>query len=245
MATNITEGLAGMIPQVSGQQVLSWVTIGLILILSASILGYLAWYFLKRKKYSEYVVRILEEDSHGNIHESYDRAGIFLDKHTGFRLFFLEKAKKGLNPNKVPYISAKVMKGLIIKKPVLVKIVQLRKTGVSNYVFIHPTLDQEGAKFTQGEEDMNWGAQELEKIRRTFGKDNIWSKLAPYIMFIVTIMIIMIILISFFNKFGVLEQVSRDMLAISENQLRISDLLLNATRSPTVNPGMPIIVPGG
>ena len=249
MANNVTQGitggLTGMLPKVSGQQLLNWVMMGLVLIIALGIIGYVAWYFMKKKKYSEFIVRIVEEDSHGNIHETDDRAGIFLDKRTGFRLFFLEKAKKGLNPNKVPYITRKVMKGLLIKKPVIEKIVQLRRIGVSNYTFIHPKLDTEGLSFTQGEEDMNWGAQELEKIRRTFGKENIWSKLAPYIMFIVTIMIIMIILISLFNKFEILKEVSRSMLEITKQQQIITELLHNTTQSPAINQGMPIIVPGG
>lgn len=237
--------VTGMIPQVSGAQILSTILYGLIVILAVGMLAFLTWHLLHKNKYSEFYCRILEEDSSGNVHESYDRAGIFLDKSTGFRLFFLEKAKKGLNPNKVPYISAKVKKGLIFKKMVLIKIVTLRKIGVSNYVFVHPKLSAEGIQFTQGEEDMNWGAQELEKIRRTFGKESLWSKLAPYIMFIITIVVVMIILISLFNKFTLLKEVSDNMLKISENQERIAGIMLNTTTSPNMNPGMPIIVPGG
>ena len=91
---DITQGLSGMIPKVSVTQILNWVMIGLVVIIAVAIIGYTIWYLMKRKKYSEFIVRILEEDSHGNIHETGDRAGIFLDKHTGFKLFFLEKAGK-------------------------------------------------------------------------------------------------------------------------------------------------------
>lgn len=231
--------IQSMIPDVSGTQILDTVLWGLVIILIIGAIGLFLWYWYKKRKYKEYRIVIWEKDSTGNAHEYYDRGGIFIDKTTSHKLLFLEKMKKGLNPNNVPYVTSKDKKGR------LVKTVYLRRTGVSNYVFCHIKINDDGTLFTVGEEDVNWAAQDIEKIRRTFNKESWLTKYAPYIIFIVTIMIVMIILLALFNKMGVIEEASSNMLLVSEKQERITELMLNITESNALNPGRPIIIPGG
>jgi hypothetical protein len=218
------EGLGGMMPNISTTGILNglmWFLIGALIL---GTLGFITWYIVKKKKYNEFLVEILDKDSNGNVYKTYDRAGVFLDKKTGYRLLFLEKAKIGLNPNKIPYISHKTKKGK------LVKTVYLRRIGVNNYVFIDLKLG-ETIKFTIGEEDLNNAAQEMNKIRRTYDKKSWLDKLLAPMIFIVTIMIVMIIIISLFNKFGILETVSTNMLEVTEAQAEITALLLEITNS--------------
>jgi len=238
---DLTNGVQGLAPKVSATGILNGVLIFCAIVIALALIGwFLVWYF-KKRKYGEYKVVIWEKDSTGNTHEFYDRAGVFVDKQTGNKLLFLERLKKGLNPNKIPFVSSKDKKGR------LVKTVYLRKTGVSNYVFCHVKLDEKGIAFTVGEEDVNWAAQDIQRVRQSFLKEGWLQKFAPYIMFIVTILIVMIILISLFNKMGVIETASNNMLKVTEQQKIITEMMLNLTNQ-TNNFGtkIPIInQPGG
>jgi len=236
MAEPITA--ANLVPKVDAGSLINGISIFLMVFIALATLGFILWYYLRKKKYNQYTVRILDKDSNGKSYERPDRAGVFLDKKTGFKLLWLEKEKIGMNPNNIPYISRLDKKGRIIK------IVTLRKIGVNNYVYIDIKVG-ETVEISVGEEDLNNATQEMVKIRRTFNKESWLSKLAPYMMFIITVLITMIILISLFNKFTVLEEVSKNMKEVTENQYKITTLMYNLTKTPALNPGAPIIVPGG
>jgi hypothetical protein len=237
---DLQNGITGMLPEVSTTGILNGIMIFAIVVIVLALIGYAIIWYVKKRKYKEYRVVIWEKDSTGNAHETYDRAGVFIDKKTGFKLLFLEKLKKGLNPNKVPFVSSKDKKGR------LVKTIYLRRTGVSNYVFCHVQLSDEGVAFTVGEEDVNWAAQDIERIRRSFLKEGWLQKFAPYIMFIITILIVMIIMISLFNKFGVLEATSSNLLKVAELNQYTTELLLNLTnRTSQFQQTIPIVVAGG
>jgi hypothetical protein len=235
---DFSQGLTGLVPKVNTTALLQGIMVFLIIVIALGCVGYYLWYTFKKKKYNQYRIIIWEKDSTGNTQEDYDRAGVFLDKKTGFKLLFLEKRKIGLNPNNIPYVTAKDKKGK------LVKTVYLRKIGISNYVFCHVKLAEDGMMFTVGEEDANWLEQEMEKIRRTFGTESMWSKIAPYLMFVISMMLLMIVLISLFNKFGVIKDASDNMVKVSEKQLEITGLLFNMSKNPNLNSAVPIIVSG-
>lgn len=230
-----SELLTGMLPNVSMSGIARGIMIFLIVLIVVSIIGTYLFLWLRNKRFKEFKVIILEKDSTGNVHESYDRAGIFLDKKTNLKLLFMKKFKKGMNPNNVPYVTAKDKKGR------LVKTIYLLKTGVSNFRFIHVSIESDMLKFTVGEEDVNWAAQDYETIIKTFQKESFWAKYGGYILFVISIIIIMIILISLFNKFAVLKDVANSLQKVSENMYEIMKLL-NSTQ---INTGAPIIVPGG
>lgn len=238
---DLANGVQGVVPNVSAAGVLNGIMIFCAVVIVIGLIGWLGIWYFKKRKYNEYKVVIWEKDSTGNTHELYDRAGVFVDKTTGNKLLFLERINKGLNANKIPFVSSKDKKGR------LVKTIYLRKIGVSNYVFCHVKLNDEGIAFTVGEEDVNWAAQDIQRIRRSFLKEGWLTKFAPYIMFIVTILIVMIILISLFNKMGVIEVASKNMLEITQQQYRITEMLLNLSNSTiSYNQQIPIITtPGG
>jgi hypothetical protein len=237
---DLTNGITGMLPKVSSASLINGLMIFCIGLIILGILGYIAVWFFRKRKYKEYRIVIWEKDSTGNTHEFYDRGGVFVDKKTGFKLLFLERLKKGLNPNNVPFVSSKDKKGR------LVKTVYLRKIGVSNYVFCHVKISDTGVAFTVGEEDVNWAAQDIERVRRSFLKEGFLSKFAPYIMFIVTILIVMIILISLFNKMGVVQEASENLLKVAELNHMTTELLFNLTnRTDQFQQTIPVIVSGG
>jgi len=235
--TASTVNMASFVPKVDASQILNYIIIGLVCVIVLAVIGFTVWNYLKKKKYGEYKVIIFENDSSGNTHEAYDRAGIFLDKLTGFKLFFLEKRKKGLNPNNVPFVVSKDKKGR------LVKTVYLKKIGISNYVFLHVKLKEDGSKmFTVGEEDVNWASQDIEKIRRTFNKENWLSKYGAWIFFAVTMIIIMIVVVSLFNKFAILKETATLLDQSNAKQEHIVEMLFNMSQTTAFNPNIPIIV---
>ena len=225
---------SSLIPKVSMAGVLNWVFIGLMIVLAIFGVWFVWWYTNKKKKYGQYRIEILDKDSNGNVYKTYDNAGVFLNKQTDMRLLWIEKAKIGMNPNNIPYIST------ISKKGKIIKTVTLRKIGVNNYVYVTMVLGEK-VLMTMGEEDINNSASEMRKVRQLTNKENWMTKLAPYILFILTILAVMIVLISLFNKFEVLKQVSANMETITEKQFEITDLLRNMT---VINQQAPIITGG-
>jgi len=227
-------GITDMITNVNTGAILNTVLTITAVIIGIGIVGYLVWFYTKKKKFQQYRIRILDKDSNGKAYEWSDRGGVFLDKKDGIRLLYLEKAKVGLNPNKIPYISTLDKKGRIIK------IVTLRRIGVNNYVFVNIEVG-DAVKFTVGEEDLNNSHKEMGKIRRTFNKESWLKNAAPYIMYIISMLLLMIVLISLFNKFTVLSDVGKSMDSVAEKQLEITRLLYNIT----VPTSQPLIIKGG
>jgi len=221
------------IPKITTPQILNFLFWGLTTIIILAIIGLITWYFMKHRRYKEYRIEILDKDSNDNVYKIYDRGGVFIDRKTKMRLLWLEKAKVGMNPNNIPYISHKTKKGKIIKT------VYLRKIGVNNYVFINVKLGEK-VEMTCGEEDLNNAQSELIKIKRVTSKESLLNKLLPYVVWAITIIVIMIILVSLFNKFTILEKVMDTQLVITEKQLEITQLLYNTTTSPKP----PIIIGG-
>jgi hypothetical protein len=234
-----SEILTGMIPSISANDIIMW-ALG-ILIAIVAFTGVIAYIVVRimNKRYSEYKVVIWEKDSTGNVHEYYDQAGVFLNKKTQFKLLFLRKLKKGLNPNNVPYITAKDKKGK------LQKTIYLLRTGVSNYRFVYPKIQDEVIKFTVGEEDVNWAQQDYEEIVKTFDRKGFLDKYGAMLMFAFVVIIIMIILLVLFSKFGVLKEVSLAQLESNKLQLQIIQEMKNMSQIMPypVNNGGAIITP--
>lgn len=235
----VEASLSGIMPNVSGTQILNGVLWVMVVIVAVSIIGYMVYFYTVKKKYSEFEVTIFEKDSSGTTFETYDKAGIFVNKQTNLKLWFMKRLKKGLNPNEVPYVVAKNKKGKLVKH------VYLEKIGVSQYRFLHYKIDSDGIKLKVGEEDVNWAAQDIETIKRQYGKESFLDKYGSYIAFIITIMIVMIILISLFNKFEVLQDVADSLNKVADRQLEIVQAMNNVTKSPALNQNVPIIVGNG
>jgi len=160
------------------------------------IAGAMTWYF-KWKKYRDFKCSIWEKDGFGQITETYDKAGIFVDSKTQNKRFFLKKGNVGLNPDNVPYIPAGGKD----------RIVYLLKTGLKNYYFIKPTIDDTNLKLTVGEEDVNWAINAYERQKKMFSM-SMFLQYMPFILLGFTVMIILIIFIYFFKEFGVMKEVA-------------------------------------
>lgn len=187
---------------VSGPLVSAGVWLAVILI-GGAIVTVLALLYLNSKKYSQFVVRILERDGFGNVRESFDRAGVFVNKKTNNKRLFLQRNRVGLDCNDIPYIPSIGKNGKEIKTITLIKL------GSKNYKIIRPDITDAGVlNYTVHEEDVNWALNEFDAAKKTFGQGSLIQYL-PYIALIVVCVIIMIIFIYFFKSFDVLGQVAQ------------------------------------
>jgi len=186
------------------------VIVGVLLIVGA-VLIIITLAVLKWKKYQQFDCIIFEKDGFGQLREKADKAGIFVDKKTQNKRFFLRKNNVGLEPDNIPYISTQKGK----------KIVYILQTGLKNFTFLRFNIDTDIDKFkiSVGEEDVNWAINAYERQKKLFST-SLLMQLMPYIGIAFTSIIILVIFIYFFKGFGdlkVMAEALRDMSGHVEN----------------------------
>lgn len=167
-----------------------------LIILTVLLIGGLAvlawWLWQRNRKYSQFKCIIWERDGFGQLKETVDKAGIFVDSKTKNKRLFLKKNNVGLNPDGIPYISSGKL-----------NIIYLYKTGLKNFHFIKVNIDKTNPKvnLTVGEEDVNWGINAYERAKKMFST-SLLMQLMPYIMLAFVSLIILILFIFLFRQFG-------------------------------------------
>jgi len=151
--------------------------------------------YLKRKQQWQFNCVIWERDGFGNVTETYDRAGIFVDKKTQNKRLFMHKANVGLDPDNVPYIPGKK------------KTVYLLRTGLKNFRYVKPRINNDEYGFIIGEEDVNWAINAYDRQKRLFNQNALMQYL-PFIALAFVSIIILVIFIYFFKDFAVLRDVA-------------------------------------
>ena len=154
------------------------------------------WALIKYKRFSQFKVVIWGRDGFGQVVQTSDQAGIFVDKKTNNKRFFLKKNNVGLDPDNVPYIQQG-------RK----RVVYLLKTGLKNFSFIKPVIKDDVFSVDVGEEDVNWAINAYERQKTSFAK-NLLLQYLPFIALAFVSIIILILFIYFFKQFGVLKDVA-------------------------------------
>lgn len=172
-----------------------------------------AFFWVKfAKRYNQFKCIIWERDGFGQLKESYDKAGIFVDAKTKNKRLFLKKNKVGLNPDKLPYLVGE-------QKKRTVKTIYLLKTGLKNFHYIDIGVKEPAVTLTVGEEDVNWGINSYERQKKLF-KDSILIQLLPFITIAFVTIIILILFIYLFKNlstFGTAaEELKEAALAIAQ-----------------------------
>lgn len=171
------------------------ITLITIIIIGGVVLG-VVLLLLRQKKYSEYKCVIWEKDGFGQLVQKIDSAGVFVDKKTKNKRFFMKRANVGLNPDNIPYISGRS------------KTVYLYRTGLKNFQFIKPVIkDNPGVSFSVGEEDVNWAINSYERQKKLF-QNNVLLQYLPFIALAFVSIIILAIFIYFFKEFDTLKEVA-------------------------------------
>ena len=157
----------------------------------------IAWKFISEWKRNDYVCHIVGKDGFKQAYLETDVAGVYIDKLTKNKRFFLRRNNVGLNPDNIPYITT--AKGQ--------KVVYLKKIGLKNFKFISwESLFTKDEKINVGEEDVNWAVNAYERQKAVFGT-SLLEKMIPY-MGLIIMGVFMIGLVYFvFSKFDIMTQV--------------------------------------
>lgn len=169
---------------------------------------------LKWRKYQQFNIEIWQQDGFGQFNVKHDQGGIFVDGKTKNKRLFLRFANVGLDPDNIPYLPAGKKKKII-----------LLQTGLKNFKYIKPVINNGLIHFTVGEEDVNWAINSYERQKRLFAQ----SWIAQYLPFIMLAFVSVIILIMFMQIFKQLPL----MLDITK-ELKEVALALAQSRSGTV-----------
>ena len=182
-----------------GSQALNIFIIIFIAVSAIAIIGGLVWLYMMYRKYSQYTCIIFERDGFGQFSEKRDMAGIFVDRKTKNKRFYMRKYKVGLNPDNVPYIQSG-------KK----RVVYLYRTGLTNFHFININIKHPDVTMTVGEEDVNWAVNAYERSKKIFNQ-SMWMQIIPFIGLVFVCIAIIVVFIYFFQDFETLYQMAEAM----------------------------------
>jgi hypothetical protein len=185
-----------------------FVTVGggiLIIIILATIGSLIWWFYSQAKKWKQFVCIIFSKDAFGNAIREIDNAGIFLDKTTNMKRFFIKKANIGLDPDKVKYIMSTDGK---------TKYVYLRKYAPKNFAFYDLTklLEKDNAQLSVTEQDVNWALQEFRKHKALDNK-NFWNQYGTYIIWGFAVISTLVLFALLVQKFEILSSVASSISA--------------------------------
>lgn len=154
--------------------------------------------YIKKKKFGQFRCIVFEKDGFGQIKETYDNAGIFVDKKTGNKRFFMRKFNVGLEPDNIPYIE--------VGK---VKKVYLYRNGLKNFRFLRIKVDPlDQMKFKVGEEDVNWALNQITRNQNIL-KNNTWKEYLPFIGVMFATLVVLIIVIYLLRNMSQLTEMAK------------------------------------
>lgn len=173
------------------------------IVITIAVIGALIWWLRRSMRYNQFRCIIWEKDGLGNVTQRADKAGIFVDPSTKNKRFFMKRANVGLEPDNIPYV--------IMGKH---KYVYLVRTGLKNFRFIQPKIDDDIVSFLVGEEDVNWSINAYERQKVTFSSKRLLQYL-PYISLALVAIIILVIFVYFFREFGTLKDAANALKSAS------------------------------
>jgi len=176
------------------------------IVVVGAIMGLVTILTLKWRQYTQFKCVIFQRDGFGQWNERSDNAGIFIDKKTHNKRFFMRKNKVGLDPDNVPYIPSGNK-----------KVVYLLQTGLKNFQFINIDLKTPSKVVLKvGEEDVNWAVNAYERQKKMLAQ-SLFMQLMPYMIIAFVSIIILVIFIYFFREFSTLKDMAELLHGMSEN----------------------------
>lgn len=205
----------GMLEDLSSGALNVGVIIIVILLVGGVAIG-ITYLLLQRRKFSQFNCEIWQKDGFGQFVVKKDQAGIFVDGKTKNKRLFLKKNNVGLTPDNIPFLTQSDGKRKII----------LLQTGLKNFRFIKPMINDNLIHFTVGEEDVNWAVNAYERQKKLFAQ----SWLAQYLPFIMLAFVSVIILIMFMQIFKQMPM----MLDITKELKNVATVMAQARSGVTV-----------
>jgi len=192
---------------------------GILIVIILAVMASVVWYFISQaKRYGQFICVIFSKDAFGNAIREFDKAGIFLDKSTNMKRFFMKKANVGLDPDKVKYIMSSNGKQ---------KFVYLRKYGPKNFAFYDLTtlLVNDNPELKVTEQDVNWALQEFRK-HKSLDNKNFWNMYGTYIIWGFAVISTLVLFALLVQKFEVLQGIANSLnnaaIAIKEAAQQLS-----------------------
>lgn len=180
-----------------GSSALSTLIIMAALVLCAVFVVLVTYMGLRWRQQTQIKCIIFGKDAFGQTTINFDEAGIYLERSTNSKRFFMKNAKVGLNPDniKLIYYGSKKYAFLI-------------RLGQKNYRPLTMKMPSpESFNILVGEEDVNWALYDYEKAKKTLSQSTLLQYM-PYIIVFFAFIIIIIIFVYFFKEIGVLRDVA-------------------------------------
>lgn len=189
-----------------GETALNLGLIVVLIIVASGLLGFVAYAIMQYKRYTQYKVRIWERDGFGQMCETSDTAGMFVDRKTNNRLLFCRKNKIAMDPNNIPFIPQGRN-----------KVIMLLKVGMKNFRFIKPVISDQDVTYEIGDPDVNTALNEYDRQVKLLN-DNTLLMWMPYIAIVFTSVMILVIFVYFFKNFENLKAFGTSMVEIAKIQ---------------------------
>ena len=212
-------------------QILKWL-VYIIAFIAVSGIVYGGYILLRNELRYRYKVFVTELNPDGSFKSMMtDRGGVFVERKTKNKLFFLKKLKSSLSPDHIPFVLVNNKNAVFvtkrgsksysytipkIKQTVLTKLVPVLNAG-------KPVFDENGKqKFKTveykenlldlhvGDEDVNWALNTYERNKKVFAQNTL-MQFMPFIALGFTAIIIAVIFIYFFKELSVLKEFGAQM----------------------------------
>jgi hypothetical protein len=186
--------------------VFNWGIVIVILVFLVVLIGVGVYFYSQSKKFKQFRCIIFSKDALNNALMEIDDAGIFTDKSTNSKRFFLRKHNVGLDPDKVRHVQSGNQ-----------KFVYLRKYSTKNFAFIDVTsLLKEIPELFVTEQDVNWAIHDYRK-HKALDKKNPFMEFAGPITFGFAVIATLILCVWLFKQFDVLKDVAGAISTASES----------------------------
>ncbi|RLA46934.1 MAG: hypothetical protein DRR04_05335 [Gammaproteobacteria bacterium] len=182
---------------VYGAGALNILLIGFLLIIITALIAFAVFLWQRHKRFGQFTAIIWFRDGFGQLQQTHDTGGVFVDKKTANKRLFLRRNNVGLSPDNIPFLTGPKGK----------RYVYLYQRGLKNFLYLRPNVRAEGVSIEVGEEDVNWAINAYERQKKLFAS-NMLLQYMPFIALAFVSIIILIIFIYFFKDFKVLAEVA-------------------------------------
>lgn len=178
---------------------LNIIVIIITVLVAGTIVTAAVWAFIRYRRYSQYVIRIVTIDGFGQPKIKLDGGGVFVDPRTKNKRLFLKNANVGLDPDNIPSIPEGRS-----------QVVYLLQSGLKNFTYIRFNVTGNRLIPQVGEEDVNWAVNAYERQKRVFGQ-SLLLQYMPFIALVFVSVIILILFIYLFKNMSVFKDVAEAM----------------------------------
>jgi len=196
--------------------ILLWIIGGVVLIALALSSWFGGKALFKYLRYKKKVIYFYKEGDK-ELKRGEDKGGVFLDKKTNSKRFFLKKMDSSLDADS-------------IDKSTFCDIVFLWKKGEKSFAPLEFNIDDNKnlLNLIVGEEDLNWALNTYEREKKRHDRTSLLLQYAPYISLLVVAMVFLVVFIYFFKRLDVLQSFGENLKLSMDIMVTVSENLAKA-----------------